>query len=135
MKILTRQTILFYLVILCTPLSDVKSQTIADKKTATASISVVMAFFFMTSSYLIHRYWLCRPKSLLILWQVIGFAGFCGFVFMTLVFRPSNLYCLPDLWMRWLVGIILVALVNLVYGLVIELAARHYLQEESPTIS
>jgi hypothetical protein len=39
MKILTRQTILFYLVILCTPLTDLKSQTIADKKTATASIT------------------------------------------------------------------------------------------------
>ena len=39
MKFLTCQTILFYLVILCTPLSDVKAQNIADKKTATASIS------------------------------------------------------------------------------------------------
>jgi len=39
MKSLTCQTILFYLVILCTPLSDVKAQNIADKKTATASIS------------------------------------------------------------------------------------------------
>ena len=39
MKILTRRTILFFFVILCTPLSDVKPQTVADKKTATASIS------------------------------------------------------------------------------------------------
>ena len=39
MMILTRRTILFYLVILCTPLSDVKPQTVANKKTATASIS------------------------------------------------------------------------------------------------
>ena len=90
----------------------------------------VMAFFFMTSSYLIHRYWLSRPKSLLILWQVIGFAAVSGFVLVMFVIRPSNLYRLPDLWMRWLIGIVLVALVNLVYGLVIELAARHYLQEE-----
>jgi hypothetical protein len=90
----------------------------------------VMAFFFMTSSYLVHRFWLSRLKSLLILWQVIGLAGFCGFVLMTFVFRPSNLYRLPDLWMRWLIGMILVVFVNLVYGLVIELAARHYLQDE-----
>ena len=39
MKILTRQAILFCFVILCTPLTDLKSQTIADKKTPTASIS------------------------------------------------------------------------------------------------
>ncbi|HJX92630.1 MAG TPA: carboxypeptidase regulatory-like domain-containing protein [Pyrinomonadaceae bacterium] len=39
MMILTRRTILFFFVILCTPLSDVKPQAVADKKTATASIS------------------------------------------------------------------------------------------------
>ena len=37
--VLTRRTILFFFVILCTPLSDVKPQTVANKKTATASIS------------------------------------------------------------------------------------------------
>jgi len=39
MMVLTRRTILFFFVILCTPLSDVKPQTVANKKTATASIS------------------------------------------------------------------------------------------------
>jgi len=39
MMILTRRAILFFFVILCTPLSDVKPQTVANKKTATASIS------------------------------------------------------------------------------------------------
>ena len=39
MMILTRRAILFFFVILCTPSSDVKTQTVANKKTATASIS------------------------------------------------------------------------------------------------
>jgi len=39
MMVLTRRTILFFFVILCTPLSEVKPQTVANKKTATASIS------------------------------------------------------------------------------------------------
>jgi hypothetical protein len=99
-------------------------------------LPVVIAFFFTTSSYLVHRYWLNRPKSLLILWQVIGFAGFSGFVLTMIVIRPStNLYRLPDILMRWLVGLILVACVNLVYGLVIQLAAKHYLQEKRANLS
>ena len=96
----------------------------------------VMALFFMTSSYLIHRYWLRHPKSLLILWQVVGFAAVGGFVLTMFVIRPSaNLSRLPDLLMRWLVGLILVALVNLLYGLVIQLAANHYLQEKRSNLS
>jgi hypothetical protein len=91
----------------------------------------VLAFSFMTSSYLIHRYWLSRPKSLLILWQVIGFAAVSGFVVVMFLIKSSaNFYRLPEFFMKWLVGIILVALVNLLYGLVIQLATKHYLQEK-----
>ena len=39
MNLLTRQTILLVLVIVCAPSTDLKSQTPTDKKTATASVS------------------------------------------------------------------------------------------------
>ena len=90
----------------------------------------VMAFFFMASSCLVHRYWLSRPESLLVLWQVIGFAAVNGFVFVMLIIKPVHL-SRWDFLMRWFVGLILVAFVNLIYGLVIQLAARHYLHEKS----
>src|SRR6185312_786665 len=39
MRVLTRRTVLFVLLIVCAPLTDLKSQTPTDKKTATASVS------------------------------------------------------------------------------------------------
>jgi hypothetical protein len=40
-----------------------------------------------------------------------------------------------DILMRWLVGLILVGLVNLVYGLVIQLSANHYPQKKRANLS
>ena len=39
MKVLTRQTILFFFLIVCTPLVDLEAQTTAEKKIATGSVS------------------------------------------------------------------------------------------------
>jgi hypothetical protein len=78
---------------------------------------------FSIGSFLIHRYWTSRPKSLLLLWQMIGVVcATASFIVEAAIEQRGS----SELVWRWLFCLVLVLVINSTYGAAIKMAAAYY---------
>jgi FtsH-binding integral membrane protein len=82
---------------------------------------------FSVGSLLIHRYRQGRPKSLLLLWQLIGVVcATVSFIVEAAIEQRGN----SELVWKWLFCLALVLVINSIYGATIKMFASYYSQNK-----
>jgi hypothetical protein len=88
-------------------------------------IPAVCFVLFSVGSLLIHRYWVRRPKSLVLLWQVIGVACVTAFFLVEAVTTQRGIQRLA---FNWLFALALVLVTNTIYGAALKMIGAYYAQ-------
>jgi hypothetical protein len=101
-------------------------------------VLVSSVVFFTIASLLVHRYLANRLKTPILIWQIVGVVAVIGACLMTLVIAlidaPVTHQTFWDIispaYKGWLFILGIVAVFNLIYGTIIQISLKHYLNNK-----
>jgi hypothetical protein len=92
-----------------------------DQPTFNVVTPLLCAIIFAGSCHVVHRFYKHRPRSVLLLWQVIGLvaATVCA------VLNATNTF-LPEAFWGWVACLAVVVPINFIYGIILESSVHFY---------